>query len=277
MHPNPTALVTGASRGIGKATAIALARQGFDLIISARTVTKKERYHDIPLSGSLEETGEEIVALGRKVLTVPMDLVKAGDVEACWEKVMSVWGRVDVLVNNAIYQGAGLLKRVTDLHPDELLEVFQGNVFAPVRMTQLALEHMRSGKGGRIINMVSASAMVAPTRPVDDGGWSFQYAASKAALQQLALVLRVELSSDSIQIFNVEPGFIFTEMMKEKGMDEAFAKQWGGAPVTVPAAVIAWLATADAAREFNGKTVHAQKFALQRELHEDWHEKTSGS
>ena len=270
MRCNPTAFVTGASRGIGRATAIVLAQHGFDLIISARTVAKGEKYHEIPLPGSLEETGDEIRALGQKVLMVPMDLIKPGNVEACWEKVMSEWQRVEVLVNNAIYQGAGLLKRVMDLQPDELLQVFLGNVFAQVRMTQLALEHMRARGGGRIINMVSASAMTEPTRPADDGGWSFQYAASKAALQQLAPVLKVELAEDNLQIFNVEPGFVFTEMMKEKGMDEAFAKQWGGAPTSVPAAVIAWLATADSATDFNGKTVHAQKFALQHGLHEDW-------
>ncbi len=269
-HPNPVAMVTGASRGIGRAAAIALAEAGFDVVISARTVEPGEQHHDIPVSGSLRETAAEIEKLGRQVYVLPMDMGLHDQIEATWKQLMRDWGRVDVLVNNAIYQGQGTLDKVMDLKPVYLGRVFRGNVFSPVYLTQMAITHMRERGGGRIINMVSASAMRKPTRPVDDGGWSFAYAASKAAFQQLAAILKVELEGENILAFNVEPGLVITEMLKARGLDESFAKQFGGAPPSVPAAVIAWLAQSDEAVAFHGETVSAQKFALERGVHGDW-------
>ena len=177
---------------------------------------------------------------------------------------------VDVLINNAVYQGEGTLTRVLDLREEDLQRVFQGNVFAQVKLTQLALRHMQAHGGGRIMNLVSDSAMLAPVAPVDRGGWSFAYAASKAALQVLAGIVKVELESDEVLVFNVEPGLVLTEAMQERGMDEAFASRWGGAPPSVPAAVMAWLATDAGAREFHGELVSAQRTALKRGLHADW-------
>ena len=270
-HPNPVAMVTGASRGIGRATAIALAEAGFDVVISARTVEPGEQHHDIPLPGSLKETATEIEQRGREVYVLPMDMGLHDKMEAAWKQLMHDWGRVDVLVNNAIYQGQGTLDTVMDLRPVYLGRVFRGNVFSPVYLTQMAITHMRErGGGGRIINMVSGAAMRKPTRPVNGGGWSFAYAASKAAFQQLAGILKVELEGENIQVINLEPGLIITELLKARGLDESFAKQFGGAPPSVPAAVIAWLAKAPEAVEFNGETVSAQKFALERGLHGDW-------
>ncbi|MCB1675011.1 MAG: hypothetical protein KDI01_01895, partial [Halioglobus sp.] len=92
----------------------------------------------------------------------------------------------------------------------------------------------------------------------------------KAALQVLAGIVKVELEGDEVLIFNVEPGLVLTEAMKERGMDEAFASRWGGAPPSVPAAVIAWLASDEGAREFHGDLVPAQRIALKRGLHADW-------
>ena len=270
MPETKIAFVTGASRGIGKATALALAERGFDLVLSARTVSRGEQHHDIAVPGSLEETAELVRAAGRQALTLPMDLLQPATLEACWAQVMHEWGRVDVLINNAVYQGEGTLTRVLDLREEDLQRVFQGNVFAQVKLTQLALRHMQAHGGGRIMNLVSDSAMLAPVAPVDRGGWSFAYAASKAALQVLAGIVKVELESDEVLVFNVEPGLVLTEAMQERGMDEAFASRWGGAPPSVPAAVMAWLATDAGAREFHGELVSAQRSALKRGLHADW-------
>ena len=107
------ALVTGASRGIGKATAIALARAGFDVAIGARTVREGEGLDDSgragagSLPGSLETTAAAVEADGRRALPITMDLLDRPSLEAAVGRVLAEWGRVDVLVNNAVHTGPG--------------------------------------------------------------------------------------------------------------------------------------------------------------------------
>lgn len=270
MAERKTALVTGASRGIGRATAIALAQVGFDVAISARTVHEGEMHHDIPLPGSLDSTAAAIRECGREALPIAMDLLDARSVLSCLDRVLAHWGHLDVLVNNAVFQGPGTLDRVLDLRPEDLETLYRGNLFNQVALVQACARAMLARGSGRIVNLVSASATMDPPRPVDDGGWSFAYASSKAALLRLAGVMRVELADSDVLIFNVEPGLVLTESMKAKGMDEEFAAQWGGAPPSVPAAVISWLAQSEDARALNGEMVSAQVTALKRQLHADW-------
>jgi NAD(P)-dependent dehydrogenase (short-subunit alcohol dehydrogenase family) len=111
------AVVTGASRGIGRCAAIALARRGYDVVITARTVHEGDgRAHassvlapddPMPIAGSLDTTVAQIEAVGRTCLAVPMDLMDRASVERVAAVALSEMGRVDVLVNNAIYQGPG--------------------------------------------------------------------------------------------------------------------------------------------------------------------------
>ncbi len=270
MDNRKIAFVTGASRGIGKASAIALAENGFDVAISARTVKEGDSHHDIPLPGSLESTADAIRALGREALPIPMDLLQLDSVLGALDTVIELWGHIDVLVNNAVYQGPGTLDRVLDLSIENLEQLYRGNLFNQIALIQRALKVMLARNSGRIINLVSETGMKDPARPVDDGGWSFAYSSSKAAFQRLPGVLRVELPDNDIQVFSVEPGFIITESMKARGMDEEFSSQWGGAPPSVPAAVIAWLASSEEAKELHGELVLAQRVALKRQLHPDW-------
>ena len=125
MTDAPVALVTGASRGIGKASAIALAEAGFDVAIAARTVHEGDSRSEpnsvrgddpvVTLPGSLESTAAEITARGRRALIVPMDLLDLTSVEAAPATVLAEWGRIDVLFNNGIYQGRGTMDRILDL------------------------------------------------------------------------------------------------------------------------------------------------------------------
>lgn len=109
----PRVLVTGASRGIGKATALAFARAGFDVAITARTEVEGQGGANAllgrdgkPLPGSLATTLAELQAAGARAIALPMDLLDTASIDAALARLQSEFGGVDVLVNNAIYQGA---------------------------------------------------------------------------------------------------------------------------------------------------------------------------
>ncbi len=146
------ALVTGASRGIGRCAAVALARRGFDVVITARTVREGDGRaqpssvlsadHATPIPGSLESTANEIEALGAAAHVVPMELMERSSVENAAAEALERAGRVDVLVNNAIYQGPGTMDRILDL-PLELAErCLVGDYLHPLLLTQLLLPQM---------------------------------------------------------------------------------------------------------------------------------------
>ena len=169
------ALVTGASRGIGRCAAIALARRGFDVVITARTVREGDgrahasstlvRDDPLPIAGSLDTTAAEIEALGRTCLPVPMDLLDRSSVERVAAVALSDLGRVDVLVNNAIYQGPGTMDRILDL-PLELAErCLVGDYLHPLLLTQLLLPGMLERGDGRLVNMLSEAAFTTPPAP----------------------------------------------------------------------------------------------------------------
>ena len=109
-----------------------------------------------------------------------------------------------------------------------------------------------------------------PPAPAGRGGWGAAYGASKGAFQRLAGVLAVEHRGQGVQFYNLEPGFVMTEAMALNDPDGELSKYQKGAPMEVPAAVIAWLATDPAALEWNGKNVFAQPLCLELGLQPDW-------
>jgi NAD(P)-dependent dehydrogenase (short-subunit alcohol dehydrogenase family) len=275
------AFVTGASRGIGRASALALAARGFDLVLCARTRTGNEVHEYSPragrslkraMPGSLEETAQAIREHGGSAAVVPMDLLERSSVEAAAGAALAAFGRVDVLVNNAVYQGPGNLDRVADLGLEDVEAILRANVVHQLLLVQRILPSLLERGEGAIVNLVSAAGMGDPPVPADEGGWGFAYAASKAAFQRLAGVLAVEHAGRGVSFFNVEPGLILTESMRALGISDAFAKQYGGAPPEVPAAVIAWLASDPRAAEWHAKTVHAQRLCKQLGLVPGWPE-----
>ena len=139
---NKVVLVTGASRGIGRETALAFARAGFDVAISARTLEDGQQHeHSLtgadgkPLPGSLASVAREIQALGRQAWCIPMDLLDADSVLAAADQLLEQAGRIDVLVNNAVYQGQDLNAPFMELTPETLERMFKGYVLAPVLLT----------------------------------------------------------------------------------------------------------------------------------------------
>jgi NAD(P)-dependent dehydrogenase (short-subunit alcohol dehydrogenase family) len=273
----PVALVTGASRGIGKAIAVHLARAGFDVALTARTVTEGEarehsstiqRSDTSPLPGSLESTAALISDAGARVLTVPADLTDRPSMIAAAEQVLTEWGGVDVLVNNGRYVGPGHMDRFLDTPLTLLDDHLEANVMAPLALTRAVLPSMLDRGAGVIVNLTSSAAYEDPPAPAGDGGWGLGYGISKAGLHRIAGILALELGDQGIRAFNVQPGFIATERIAQDMAGFGFDASTG-APADVVGAVVAWLVTtADAAP--NGSTVQAQPVCKEHDLLPGW-------
>jgi NAD(P)-dependent dehydrogenase (short-subunit alcohol dehydrogenase family) len=263
------ALVTGASRGIGRCAALALARAGFDVAITARTVREGEaREGTVVLPGSLETTTAEVEAFGRRALPVPMDLLDRDSVINAVETVLDRWERVDVLVNNAIYQGRGPMELLLDLPLAIADTMLQADYLHQLLLVQRVLPGMLQRGGGTVIDVISATAYQDPPAPAGSGGWGVGYAAAKAAFARIVPILHVEHGARGIRAFNVDPGFVINERMKALGSDKVYTEaNFRGIGPELPGDVIGWLASSADADEHRGQVVIAQKVAKQLGLH----------
>lgn len=275
---NKVVLVTGASRGIGRETALAFARAGFDVAISARTLEDGQQHeHSLtgadgkPLPGSLASVAREIQALGRQAWCIPMDLLDADSVLSAAEQVLQQAGRIDVLVNNAVYQGRDLNSTFMELTPETLERMFKGYVLAPVLLTQKLLPALLERGDGVIINVTSGAGESNPPVAADRGGWGYAYGVGKAAVSRLSGVLKAEMGRKGLRSYTVNPGVVTTEALQATIGEEGIkALGAGSAPPEVPAAVMCWLAVADVDGLHQKRTLHSQPFALEQGIVSDW-------
>ncbi|MBB3047859.1 NAD(P)-dependent dehydrogenase (short-subunit alcohol dehydrogenase family) [Litorivivens lipolytica] len=258
----PVAFITGASRGIGAATALAFAREGYDLVLTARTLKEGEQHEygswqstTTALPGSLESTAAAAKEFGSEVLLVRSDILDTASVLAAADKALDHFGRVDVLFNNACYQGPGNMQRVLEVELEQVEKIYRGNVLTPLALAQKLLPGMLERKAGAVINMVSGSALNDPPAPADEGGWGFAYPSSKAALIRMMPSLRVEHKDSGIRFFSVEPGFVLTEVMKANGFDDKIAARFNPTPPESIADIVYWLASSEAALEHHHRAV----------------------
>ncbi len=276
MTSRPVALVTGASRGIGRACAHALADAGFDLGLTARTLTEGSGVDDsdagggASVEGSLERTAAEVAERGGRAVVHTADLLDLDSLRRAVAATVDELGRLDALVLNAVHTGAGSMLRLADISPELLTTKLTANVVAQLAVVQAALPVMLDQGGGRIIAITSYSATHDPPAPVGEGGWGYAYAASKAGFHRLAGFLAVEHGPQGIVAVNVDPGHVTTERMAANAARLGLEGHYAGAPPSAPAAAVAWLATAEEARELNGQTVEGLRLVLQRGLHPDW-------
>jgi NAD(P)-dependent dehydrogenase (short-subunit alcohol dehydrogenase family) len=270
------AFVTGASRGIGKACAIHLARAGFDVALTARTVSEGEpREHSStlrasntkPLPGSLATTAALVEATGVRALALPADLLDRASLTAAADAVLERWGRVDVLVQNGRYIGPGHMDRFLDTPLDLLDKQIQANVIAPMLLAQRLLPGMIERGEGRVLGITSAAGYGDPPRAAGEGGWGMGYGVSKGAFQRIAGFLAVELGERGILAVNLSPGLVRTERIEADMGEFGFS---GGAPPDVVGAVAAWFATSADASSWNGETIEAQYFCHERKLLRGW-------
>ncbi len=274
MAERRVAFVTGASRGIGRACALELARRGFDVVVAARTVTGAERLEHsstvkksltTPLPGSLEATGREVRALGADALVVKLDLAAREDWPAAVDAALARFGRIDVLVNNGRYVGPGHMDPFEDT-PVELIEqMMLCNVIAPLNLVKLSLPAMKRQGGGIVINITSSAGERETPAPIGQGGWGLGYSLSKAALNRMVPGLAKELRPYNIAVIGLMPGFVGTERMAaelaEFGFDASKAL-----PVENPGRVCAMLATAKDPMYFSGKDIYGPGFHAEHAL-----------
>lgn len=249
----PVVLITGASRGIGAATALFFARQGWRVAITARTLHEGAQLDNqlrLPngqlLAGSLSATAQAIEAAGGEVFAHPMDLMDLASLEIAARAVVARFGRVDLLINNAVYQNREVNDLIPNITAAALERSMLGNVIAPFHLAQQLLPAMVAQGGGRIINVCSAAGQYNPPVPADQGGWGFAYGASKAAIARLAGCINTEYKSQGIRAFSVNPGVVSTEAVKATlGDDGVLAQRYGASTPEEIAAALFWLGTQD--------------------------------
>ncbi len=186
------AMVTGASQGIGRDCALALAEHGADVALLARTREK------------LEAVAEEIRRLGRRALALPTDVTEAEQVKGAVARVLDEWGRIDILVNNAGITRDALLLRMKREDWDLVLQTNLTSVFL---CCQAVLPTMVRARYGRIISITSVLGQMGNV------GVS-NYAASKAGIIGFTKALAREVASRNITVNAVAPGFIDTDMTR---------------------------------------------------------------
>jgi NAD(P)-dependent dehydrogenase (short-subunit alcohol dehydrogenase family) len=187
-----TALVTGASRGLGRALAAGLAREGYALIIDGRD------------DAVLADAAAEIRFSGTPVVAIAGDVTDPGH-RAALRSAAERAGRLDLLVNNAGTLGASPLPAMADYPPDALRAAFEVNVIAPVALTQELLPLLRTS-GGAVLNITSDAAVEAYA------GWG-GYGAAKAALEQVSNVLAAE--ELALRVWWADPGDLRTDMHQQ--------------------------------------------------------------
>ncbi len=184
-------IVTGASAGIGEATARRLAAEGATVVISARRTDR------------LEALQREIESAGGRALAVAGDVTSPQDRERLVQETMRAFGRIDGLVNNAGYGQRGPIELVP---VEAIRQNFETNLFSLIALTQLVIPIMRAQTSGRIINISSVAGRIA--RPL-----SSVYDATKHALEAISDGMRGELAPFGIKVVVIEPGFIITEFL----------------------------------------------------------------
>ncbi len=229
------AIVTGASRGIGRAIALQLAEIGAKVVVNYANS-----------SGAADELVAQIVSIGGEAIAVQADVSKAEQMDALFSTVMTQWGRVDILVNNAGITRDTLLLR---MKPEDWQAVIDTNLTGVFLATRLASKIMLKQKSGRIINIASVAGQMGNPGQAN-------YSAAKAGVIGFTKTVAKELATRGITVNAVAPGFIATDMtndLKVEGILQYIPLGRYGQPEEV-AGMVRFLASDAAAAYITGQT-----------------------
>ena len=236
-------LITGSSRGLGRALAMEFGRRGARLIISSRTSSQAE----------LVETERSLRELGVEVLSVTADVSRREDVERLAGEALARFSRVDVLVNNASWLGPTPMPYLIDTPIDDFEKVMRTNTLGPFMLTRALVGQMISRGSGSIINVSSDAGVTGYAT------WG-AYGVSKAALDQLTRTWAEELQGTGVRVNSVDPGDMNTEM-KRASDPEGDASEWVDPTTVTP--VFVYLAS-DESAQVSGQRFLAQEFEAER-------------
>ncbi len=233
MLEGKVALITGASRGLGRALALAYAREGAKLVLNSRS------------EGSLQPVVEEAEGAGAEALAVPADVASSADVQGLVEAAVDRFGKVDVLVNNAGLLGPRV--KIEEYPEEEWRRVIDANLTAPFLLSKAVIPHMP--EGGSIVNVVSGVSVEGRAE------WG-AYSVSKFGVEGLTQILAAELKDRGIRANAVDPGGMRTEMRAA-----AYPEEDPQTKITPEenTAVFLYLAS-DESKDVNGQRFKAQEF-----------------
>lgn len=265
----PVALVTGASRGIGREIALTLATAGLDVAFTGRTRhegegvvpprTQREGDRPIAVPGSLATTDEAVRRHGGRSLPLPMDLQDLDSVRAAADLLLETWDRVDVVVNNAIAHLPHA--RFLELDPGTLRASLEANHISQVVLLQRLLPAMVETGGGLVVDLVSGSVVNDPPAPPGEGGWGLAYSSAKAAFGRVAGAVNAEFRRHGVRAFNLDPGFVVTEAAAARGGTGTIAEQgFSTAPIDAAAQAVAHLVRCPEPDKHLGRTIRATEW-----------------
>jgi len=266
------AIITGASRGVGKQAALDFARRGVKLVLAARTVEP-----DSKLPGTLGETLAQIEAMGGEAIAVQTDLAKEEDLKNLVDKAVEHFGGVDILVNNAAATTGKMWQDgFLGLSRKDWLYQFDVNTHAPFTLIQLCVPIMEKRGGGRIINLTTGSGEVfreaeEPRKLGSQGEFSLNvpgYFSSKRALDRLGNCIAPELAGKNIYVVGMNPGLVATELVairvEEEGLDNSVA-----VPMEVPSRMIVYFSACEDPEEYTGRLFWAERELADMEIELD--------
>jgi NAD(P)-dependent dehydrogenase (short-subunit alcohol dehydrogenase family) len=230
------AIVTGASRGIGKQIALRLARRRIKLVIGARTLEPgTSRW-----PGSLAETAAAARELGAEVTPVKCDVTMRADVENLCKQALEQYGRVDILVNNALYLGPGNYNLFLETAFETWDRNMEANLMAAVVASKICLPSMIANGGGAILDLTSnAATQTASTAGAV--GIGAPYAVSKAALNRFVVALALDAREHGVAVFALDPGTVLTERADQEIRRGKRPNTYTRQPMDIPAAAAEYL------------------------------------